>query len=653
MCGIIGKLYFDRDRTVARQDLVRMASALVHRGPDGEGVWIDGNFGLAHRRLAIIDLSAAATQPMSNEDGSVWITFNGEIYNFQELQKELETRGHVFRTHSDTEVILHAYEEYGRQCLDRLRGMFAFAIWDARQRLLFIARDRLGKKPLFYYLGPDQFLFASEIKGLLADRDIPTEPDPVALDHFLALQYIPAPLTAFRGIRKLPPAHWLEVRNGRVEMERYWKLQYTPKRQISMSEAVEEFRWRFAEAVRLRLVSDVPLGVFLSGGVDSSAVVAAMAQEMGRSVQTFSVGFEDAAFDERIYARQVAERYGTTHTELVVKAPVTDILPRLVWHYDEPFGDTSAVPSYAIAALTRQYVTVVLNGDGGDENFAGYEWYAKDLFVQRGEVLPLWLRQWIASWGKGVSLATKQHQLVHKIIQLAKLLALSPVRRYAYWMEHFSSEARQKLYTPTFGAAVVGSNPEGLFEEAFAQSDTEEWVDTMLDADVNLYLPEDLLVKVDRATMAHSLEARSPFLDHVLMEFVASLPSQLKFSGTQQKRLLKTALRDVLPERILKRPKMGFCVPLERWFREELREMAYDVLLAPRAVQRGYFRPREVAKLLDAHCRGEADHAKHLWDLLVLELWHRTFIDDRDLMASAQTATSSGITLRGLLLSGI
>jgi asparagine synthase (glutamine-hydrolysing) len=652
MCGIAGKVYIDQDYPVTRQELLQMTSTLAHRGPDGEGVWMGGNVGLAHRRLAIIDLRDAARQPMCNEDGTVWITFNGEIYNFQELRQELQGRGHVFRTYSDTEVIVHAYEEYGRSCLDHLRGMFAFAIWNARTRTLFCARDRVGKKPLFYYLGCDRFLFASEIKALLADDTVPAAPDPMALDHFLALQYIPAPLTAFRGVRKLPPAHWLEFRDGRIEMGRYWKLQYSPKRQINMSEAVEELRWRFAEAVRLRLVSDVPLGVFLSGGVDSSAVVATMAQEMGHPVQTFSVGFEEASFDERSFARQVAERYGTTHTELVVKAPVTDILPRLVWHYDEPLGDASAVPSYAIAALTKQYVTVVLNGDGGDENFAGYEWYVKELFVQRGEVLPLWLRQWMASWGQGLSLGGKQHRLVRKITQLAKLLALSPVRRYAYWMEHFSPEARQWLYTPAFSVATMGSDPEGQFAEAFAQSDTEEWVDTMLDADVNLYLPEALLVKVDRATMAHSLEARSPFLDHVLMEFVARLPPCLKLSGKQQKRLLKTALQDVLPKDVLKRPKMGFCVPLERWFREELREMAYDVLLAPRAVQRGYFRPQEVAKLLDAHCRREADHAKYLWDLLILELWHQTFIDGKDLTASVPTDIQPESTTHSSLLSG-
>ena len=647
MCGICGKLYFDPTRAIEPQDLRRMAGTLAHRGPDGEGVWTSRNVGLGHRRLAIIDLRSVAGQPMSNEDGMGWITFNGEIYNFHELRQELETKGHLFRTESDTEVIVHAYEEYGRDCLSRLRGMFAFAIWDARQRLLFLARDRVGKKPLFYYLGRDGFLFASEIKALLADHTVAAEPDPVALDHFLALQYIPAPLTAFRGVRKLPPAHWLEVRDGRLEIGRYWKLQYTPKRQVTMREAAAELRWHFTEAVRLRLVSDVPLGAFLSGGVDSSAVVAIMAQEMGHPVQTFSVGFEEASFDERPYARQVAKRYGTTHTELMVQAPVTNILPRLVWHYDEPFGDASAVPSYAIAELTSQHVTVVLNGDGGDENFAGYEWYVKDLFVRRGEVIPLWLRQWVASWAQGVLPTRRQGGLLQKMAHLTELLALSPARRYAYWMEHFSREARQRLYTPAFGAQVIESHPEGLFAEAFGQSDAAEWVDPMLEADVNLYLPEDLLVKIDRATMAHSLEARSPFLDHVLMEFVATLPTRLKLTGGQQKRVLKTMLRDVLPTAVLKRPKMGFCVPLARWFRQELREMAHDVLLAPRALQRGYFEPQAIAKLLDAHCRGEADHAKYLWDLLMLELWQRTFIDGEGLTATVATDTQTKATTNG------
>ena len=348
-----------------------MAGTMVHRGPDGEGVWSDGNVGLAHRRLAIIDLTDLASQPMCNEDGTVWITFNGEIYNFQDLRRDLEERGHIFRTHSDTEAIVHAYEEYGRGCLEKLRGMFAFAIWDGRTRTLFIARDRVGKKPLFYFLGRDRFLFASEIKALPMDETVPRDPDPIAIDHFLALGYVPGPRTAFLGIRKLPSAHWMEVRNGKVETGRYWKLRYTPKRNIRMADAIAELDWRLAEAVRLRLISEVPLGAFLSGGVDSSAVVIQMAAAMDRPVRTFSVGFGAEAFDERPFARQVSERYGTDHTELVVEAPVRDILSRLAWHYDEPFGDSSAVPSFAIAELTRQYVTVVLNGDGADESFAG------------------------------------------------------------------------------------------------------------------------------------------------------------------------------------------------------------------------------------------------------------------------------------------
>jgi asparagine synthase (glutamine-hydrolysing) len=638
MCGISGKLYFDPERHVIRQELEQMSETLAHRGPDGEGIWAEGNIGLAHRRLSIIDLRTVASQPMSNEDGSVWISFNGEIYNFRDLRVDLESRGHVFRTHSDTEVIVHAYEEYGRGCLDRLRGMFAFAIWDARSRTLFLARDRVGKKPLFYFVGRDRFLFGSEIKSILVDCSVPIEPDPAAIDHYLALQYIPAPLTAFRGVHKLPAAHWLELRNGRIEIGRYWKLRYTPKRQIPMREAIDELQWRLAEAVRLRLVSDVPLGAFLSGGIDSSAVVAYMAEAMDRPVRTFSVGFEEAAFDERPFARMVAERYETDHTELVVKAPVADILPRLVWHYDEPFGDASAVPSYAIAALTRQHVTVVLNGDGGDENFAGYEWYVMDRLVRRGEIVPQALWQRATALAQRLPAHWRQRGLMRKATRLAEVLALSPARRHAHWVEHFSPLARRKLYTDVFNAAVEASDPEGLFGEIFVQSDAEDSTDRGLDADVNLYLQDDLLVKIDRATMAHSLEGRSPFLDHVLMEFVATLPPSLKLAGRQKKRLLKAALRSVLPDTILDRPKMGFGSPLAQWFREDLHDMAHDLLLSPRALQRGYFQPQEVATLLDRHCRGQEEHGAHLWDLLVLELWHQTFIDTTASYRSSQPA---------------
>jgi len=626
MCGIAGKIYFDRERLVASEEVRAMGGAMSHRGPDGEGTWVDGNIGLTHRRLAIIDLSTAAGQPMCNEDGSLWITFNGEIYNFHELRRELQKQGHVFRTHSDTEVIIHAYEEYGRECLERLRGMFAFAIWDKRSHTLFLARDRVGKKPLFYFQGVDRFVFASEIKALLIDDTVQRQPDPVAVDHFLALGYVPGPRTAFLGIRKLPPAHWMEVRDGQVEIGRYWKLRYTPKQKISAEDAIAELHWRLAEAVRLRLVGDVPLGAFLSGGVDSTAVVIHMAETMSRPVRTFSIGFGDTSFDERPFARQVAERYGTDHTELVVEAPVTDILSRLVWHYDEPFGDSSAVPSYAIAELTRQHVTVVLNGDGADETFAGYDWYKMDRLIQRGQVVPLEARRWFADLTRRLPTDWKTKAPVRKIARLAEVLALPPSRRYAQWIEHFGPEARRRLYTPAFEENVKESAPDALFASSFAQSDAEDWLDTLLEADVNLYLADDLLVKMDRATMANSLEARSPFLDHLFMEFAASLPVAFKQAWGQKKRILKASLRGHVPDEILDRPKMGFSVPIAEWFRGDLREMAHDVLLSAPASQRGYFDPEEIANLLQEHAR-QIDHGTRLWCLLMLELWHREFVD--------------------------
>jgi asparagine synthase (glutamine-hydrolysing) len=627
MCGICGKIYFDPERLVTQQEVLQMSHTLAHRGPDGEGVWANGNVGLAHRRLAIIDLRAVAAQPMSNADGSVWITFNGEIYNFRELRADLEARGYRFRTQSDTEVIIYAYEAYGRNCLERLRGMFAFAIWDARTRVLLLARDRVGKKPLFYWVGRDCLLFASEIKALLADRAVPLAPDPIAVDHFLALHYVPAPHTAFQGIYKLPAAHWLEVRHGQIETGRYWKLRYTPKQHLTEQDAMAELRWRLAEAVRLRLVSDVPLGAFLSGGIDSSAVVAYMAQEAASPVRTFAVGFEENAFDERPFARMVAERYGTEHTEMVVKAPVTDILPRLVWHYDEPFGDSSAVPSYAIAALTRQYVTVVLNGDGGDENFAGYDRYFMHRMLCHGDKVPRQVWRTVAALTRRLPVAWHHHVLYKRLAKAVELLAQVPERRYVRWFGLCTPEERHHLYTAAFRATVGGSDPEALFVEVFGQSDAEEWTDAALAADVQLYLADDLLVKMDRATMAHSLEARSPFLDHSLMEFVASLPAHFKLAGRNKKYLLKAALRGVLPDVVLDRPKMGFSAPIAHWFCDELREMAYDVLLSPTALQRGYFRKQAMAQLLDEHCAGRQDHAETLWQLLVLELWHRTFID--------------------------
>ena len=627
MCGIAGKVYFEQSHEVTPREMRLMARTMVHRGPDGEGLWVDGNVGLAHRRLAILDLREEANQPMCNEDGSIWVTFNGEIYNFQELRLELERSGHVFRTTSDTEVIVHAYEEYGKACVERFRGMFAFAIWDKRVRKLILIRDRVGKKPLYYYCGPDSFVFGSEIKALLADSQVPRVPNSNAINHFLALQYIPSPLSAFQGIQKLPAGHWLELKDGQMTTGRYWKLKYRPKRLLSIEEANEEMQSLFRDAVRLRMISDVPLGAFLSGGIDSSAVVMAMSQLSPLPIQTYCAGFDDTEFDERKYAKMVAERFDTTHTELLVNAPVESILPRLIWHYDEPFGDSSSIPSYAIAEVTRKFVTVVLNGDGGDENFAGYDRYITDRLIRRGDVIPRNILIKINQVLMKAKIGWIRNRPVSKIAKIFHLLSQDPKRRYARWGAHFQREEREELYTEEFLRGAGNSDPEGLVEQMFHQTDATDFTDAALDNDVNLYLADDLLVKMDRATMAHSLETRSPFLDHIFMEFVATLPPHMKLHGNQKKFLLKKFVRGKVPDIILDRPKMGFCVPLARWFRNDLREMTHDLLLSQKAIQRGYFHRGILERYLKEHGEGHWDHSAKLWDLLVLELWNQTFID--------------------------
>ena len=603
-----------------------MGQIMAYRGPDGEGTWTKGNIGLTHRRLAIIDLSRAANQPMCNEDGTVWITFNGEIYNFQNLRRDLEERGHRFRTQSDTETIIHAYEQYGRGCVEKLRGMFAFAIWDERTRTLFLARDRLGKKPLFYYPGRDRFLFASEIKALLIDEAISRQPDPIAIDNFLALGYVPGPRTAFKGIYKLPAAHWLELRDNQILSDRYWRIRYIPKLPISVADAVGELRTRFAEAVKIRLVSDVPLGAFLSGGVDSSAVVVHMAQAMDRPVRTFSVGFGDINFDERKFARQVARRYGTDHTELVIDAPVADVLSTLVWHYDEPFGDCSAVPSFAVAQLTRKHVTVALNGDGADEAFGGYDWYKMDRLINLCRVMPLNVRMQFCKVIQSLPSNLPGVSVVRKILRLAEAMTMPPERRYVHWIEHFGPREREKLYTATFAETIPKGEPDDLFAYLFRQIDADDWLDVLLGADTSLYLCDDLLVKMDRASMANSLEARSPFLDHEFLEFVARLPVWFKQARGEKKRILKAALRGLVSDEILDRPKKGFGVPLLSWFRSDLREFVADVLLSKRSLTRGYFNENEINRTI-ADTQAGVENGRRLWDLLMLELWHRAYID--------------------------
>jgi asparagine synthase (glutamine-hydrolysing) len=628
MCGISGKLYFDSMRPVEREVLERMNASLAHRGPDDAGIYCVGAVGLAHRRLSIIDLSSAGHQPMTNEDGTVWIVFNGEIYNFPALRADLVRRGHRFRSRTDTEVILHLYEDEGPQCVQRLRGMFAIAIWDAPRRRLVLARDRLGKKPLCYQQDGTAFRFASEVKAILQDPQVEPRPDPSGIAQYLTYGCLSGQASAFQGVKKLPPAHYLVCENGRIETVRYWRLRRDRKERRSEAEWCEAILAHLTEAVRLRLISDVPLGAFLSGGIDSSAIVALMSRVAGGSVKTFSIGFEEPEYDELAYARQVAARFQTEHHELVIRPDAIAILPKLAWHYDEPFADSSAVPTYCVAEMTRRYVTVALNGDAGDENFGGYDRYRANVLAGSFDRLPGagLFRHAIRSSLRFLPRGGRRTSLLYRGRRFLGGLTETPERRYARWLCDFHDD-RAGLCTPELEAVSGGADPLEVILAAYRESDAPDFGDATLGVDAALYLPDDLLVKVDIASMAHSLEARSPFLDHLFMEFAATIPFDLKVRGRVKKYILKRALAGLLPEPILQRPKMGFGVPIDHWLRHELRELAYETLLGPAAAGRGYFRQEAVKRLLDEHMRGRGSRHNLLWKLLMLELWHRTYID--------------------------
>lgn len=629
MCGIGGKLYFDPSRNVDPQLLERMNAALAHRGPDDAGTYHGGSIGLANRRLSIIDLSPAGHQPMFNGNGTRWITYNGEIYNFVELRRGLEREGVAFRSKTDTEVVLALYERHGVECLKYLRGMFAFAIWDHPTRTLFLARDRLGEKPLYYYQDSERFLFASEPKAILQDPEVPVGADLLAIHHYLTFGYVPSPQSAFRGLRKLPPAHWLLVRDGNVIVDRYWRLRYRPKLKMTEAELRDELLRRLREAVRLRMISDVPLGAFLSGGIDSSTVVALMSECSSGRVRTFSVGFEEQGYNELHYARLVAERYETDHHEFVVKPDAIEILPELVWYYNEPYADSSAIPTYCLAKMVREHVTVALNGDGGDENFAGYERYLATQIASRYDRLPRVVRRSVER-GIGALPPACFREFSRRAQRFFAAVFEEPRRRYARWITFFTNVQKAHLYTPAFREVTDPYDSVDLILQAYEAAGTADFLDATLGVDVATYLPDDLLMKVDIATMAHSLEARSPMVDHLFMEFVASIPSELKLRGRTQKHLFKQAVRDFLPLPVIDRPKMGFGVPIDRWFRRELREMSYDLLLSRRFTERGLFRPEVVRQILDEHAAGCAEWHHQLWSLLFLELWFQRFIDRGD-----------------------
>jgi asparagine synthase (glutamine-hydrolysing) len=635
MCGIAGKIDFDAP--VDKDVVARMCSIMEHRGPDSRGLHVAGGVGIGAQRLAIIDV-AHGDQPVTNEDGTVVAALNGEIYNFGPLRELLIARGHRFRSHVDTEVLVHLYEEYGEDMVAHLHGMFAFVVWDDRRRSLFLARDRVGKKPLFWARRGGRIWFGSELRALLQDPDLRPQIDVRAIDAYLALQYIPHPLSVFEDVHKLPPATTLTVTKEGERTTCYWSLDYAAKLDgIGFEDACERLRGEIREATRMRLVSEVPLGAFLSGGIDSSAIVASMAEQMSEPVKTFSIGFPERDFDELEYARMVAERFGTDHHEFVVEPDALSIMPKLARHYGEPYADPSAIPSFYLAELTKRHVTVALNGDGGDESFAGYSRYRANHMLRRFAWESDVLKHAGGAAARLIGQGASEDSSRARAGRVLATLGMSGPDRYIHWMSPFPTELRRRLLSPEMNARLRGFDPGDGIRDAWRGSTASESLDAMLDADVQSILPGDLLVKMDIATMAYSVEARSPLLDQDLMQFAASLPTDFKLKGGQTKRVLKEAFRGVLPDQILDRPKKGFGVPLRHWFRNELRHLPEEMLLDQSSRDRGWFDMREVERLIGEHREERFDHSLRLWALVQLEMWHR---EVHAPMMSAETGSS-------------
>lgn len=609
-----------------REVMEDMCAALAHRGPDSRGLFLEGRIGLGIQRLRVVDL-VTGDQPIFNEDGSIVVVLNGEIYNFKELRSQLQQRGHRFATQGDTEVIVHLYEEHGVDCVRYLHGMFAFALLDKRTNRLLLARDRIGKKPLFYSVGRGGVTFASELRALLQDPDIPRVVDARAVDCFLTFGYVPAPLSIFADVRKLPPAHTLVLEDGETSISRYWRLDYSRKLNVADPRTLHEpILEHLRAATRRRMVADVPLGAFLSGGIDSSAVVAAMAEATSAPVKTFSIGFESDAFDEVRHARRIAELFGTDHHEFLVRPDAIAIVPKIVRQYGEPFGDPSAIPCFYLADLARQHVTVALNGDGGDESFGGYTRFVSNRLAARLDRLPLRLRRALAAPVDRLA-GGNLSSLSNKARRLMEGLPLDRPARYQHYMSWINDAGRGQLYTDEFAAHVSSTADPEVVSKAWREASGDHIIDVLLEVDVSTHLPGDLIPKIDIATMAYALEARSPLLDHQLMEFAASIPASFKVKGLQKKWIFRQALRGWIPDEILDRPKQGFSVPIGEWFRNDLNGLVRDVLLDPATLSRGYFRPEAVRSMLDRHALGADAETKALWCLFIFELWQREFVD--------------------------
>jgi asparagine synthase (glutamine-hydrolysing) len=639
MCGIAGGIWYQPDRAIARSTLDQMTDALTHRGPDDRGIYYSVNdvnstistrgkipsVALGFRRLSIIDL-ASGHQPLGNEDGSIQIVFNGEIYNYRELRRRLEGSGHRFATESDTETIVHLYEDLGVECFSHLNGMFAIAIWDSRKNQLVLARDRMGKKPLYYAIQGGRLVFASELKSLMCLPDLPRTVDPGALDLYFTYQYIPHPWSIYQGIQKLSPGECGVYRDQQWQAQSFWPIQWQNEVAKTRPQAIEEVRTLLTDSVRLRLRSDVPLGAFLSGGVDSSLIVALAQRELDQPVKTFAIGFSESDFDETHYAAMVAQHLGTEHCRFEVTPDALSILDRLVYQYDEPFSDSSAVPTWYLCEQTRQKVTVALSGDGGDELFAGYERYralrwSED--IQR--VFPAQLLSH-SSWLQRLGDSSRRRSFTRRLKRFTEALGQSPPKRYLRWLQIFSEENRLEMYREDFIERLPNRDPFEFLEQAWNRSGSRDLISKASITDLQTYLPCDLMTKVDIASMAHGLEARQPFLDYRLIEFAASLPIELKHRWRRGKRLLEDAFGDLIPKQIWRRPKMGFGIPIGPWFRGPLREKTEAMLLGTDARCHAYLRPEFLQSLIASHQSGKSNEGYRLWNLLILELWLRRWV---------------------------
>lgn len=622
MCGICGVVSFRPELPVEPSIIKRMNDSIRHRGPDDEGYYQDAQASLAMRRLSIIDLHTGQ-QPISNESGDVWVVYNGEIYNFKDVRSTLESRGHIFKTQTDTEIIVHAYEEYGDDCINHFNGMFAIALWDARRRRLFLARDRVGVKPLYYWAGHSRLVFASELKALILHPDVPRQINLAALDLFLTLEYVPAPHTIYEGTFKLLPGHTLTLENGEVKTRQYWDVPYQPASQDE-AECAEALSGLINDAVRIRLVSDVPLGAFLSGGIDSSTIVGFMSRNMSEPVQTFSIGFEDDTYDEVPYANAVAKHFGTNHHVEVLKPDIESLVTQLVPHHDEPFADTSIFPTYLVSKIARQKVKVVLSGDGGDELFAGYDTYLAEKLDRYYGRLPGALRQRVLpKFAEWLPPQPAKKGLVNKIKRMVEGGALDRSLQHTRWMMFLNSAEKDALYQSDLRATLnddlIAEYFGGYFERAsrFDRLAQQQYVD------VKTYLADDIMTKVDRMSMAVSLEAREPLLDYRIVEFALNLPPQMKLNGSRTKSILRNAARRLVPDLVLEKPKQGFSIPMKHWLRTSLKPMMLDLLSRDSLNTHGYFSHQVVSKWIQEHLDGRVNHSHRLWSLMVFELWRR------------------------------